>query len=213
MKITPLDLRQQQFTRTWRGYDPEEVDALLEAAAFELETLLKEQQNLQEQGATLEDELAEARAEESEIKQMLLAAHQVREDLVAQATKEAQLILKEARLRGDDFLRQCREKDRRITTKLTELERQYQTFRARLRGLLETHLQLLEESGRDLVAPERRDTPSSEDGNSLPAALAEKEKREPAARASREGRSAPAAETLEFPAAPAQALAAEPQRP
>ena len=43
MRITPHDIRHQQFTiRMFRGFDPHEVDTFLEAVADDYETLLKE---------------------------------------------------------------------------------------------------------------------------------------------------------------------------
>ena len=50
MRISPHDIRQQQFTvRMFRGFDPQEVDAFLEDVAEDYETLLKEVQSLREQ--------------------------------------------------------------------------------------------------------------------------------------------------------------------
>ena len=50
MRITPHDIRQQQFTvRMFRGFDPQEVDAFLEDVADDYESLLKENQLLKEQ--------------------------------------------------------------------------------------------------------------------------------------------------------------------
>ena len=43
MRITPMDIRQQQFTvRMFRGFDAQEVDTFLEDLADDYETLLKE---------------------------------------------------------------------------------------------------------------------------------------------------------------------------
>src|SRR5688572_2881278 len=43
MRISPQDIRQQQFTvKMFRGFDPQEVDAFLEDVADDYETLLKE---------------------------------------------------------------------------------------------------------------------------------------------------------------------------
>ena len=56
MRLTPLDIRQQQFTvRMFRGLDPHEVDAFLEDVAEDYETLLKENALLKEQLAALEE--------------------------------------------------------------------------------------------------------------------------------------------------------------
>ena len=43
MRISPLDIRQQQFTVRWlRGFDIHEVDAFLDDVAEDYETVLKE---------------------------------------------------------------------------------------------------------------------------------------------------------------------------
>ena len=56
MRISPHDIRQQQFTvRMFRGFDSTEVDAFLEDVADDYETLLKESQLLREQLAAQEE--------------------------------------------------------------------------------------------------------------------------------------------------------------
>ena len=56
MRISPLDIRQQQFTVRWlRGFDVHEVDAFLDDVAEDYETVLKENAQLKEQVATFEE--------------------------------------------------------------------------------------------------------------------------------------------------------------
>ena len=54
MKITPLDIQQQKFKIRFRGFDPQEVDLFLEQMADGFESLLKENENLQEEIRRLE---------------------------------------------------------------------------------------------------------------------------------------------------------------
>jgi cell division initiation protein len=43
MRVTPMDIRQQQFTvKMFRGFDVQEVDTFLEDLAGDFEALLKE---------------------------------------------------------------------------------------------------------------------------------------------------------------------------
>jgi cell division initiation protein len=49
MKITPLDIQQQKFKIRFRGFDPQEVDLFLEQIADGFESLLKENEKLQEE--------------------------------------------------------------------------------------------------------------------------------------------------------------------
>ena len=56
MRISPLDIRQQQFTVKWfRGFDIHEVDAFLDDVAEDYETVLQENAQLKEQVATFEE--------------------------------------------------------------------------------------------------------------------------------------------------------------
>ena len=56
MRITPMDIRQQQFTvKMFRGFDTQEVDTFLEDLAADYEALLKENSLLKEQLQALED--------------------------------------------------------------------------------------------------------------------------------------------------------------
>ena len=49
MRITPHDIRQQQFTsKMLKGYDPQEVDAFLDDVAEDYESVLKETALLKE---------------------------------------------------------------------------------------------------------------------------------------------------------------------
>src|SRR2546430_502152 len=56
MRISPLDIRQQQFTvKMLRGFDKHEVDAFLDDVADDYEAVLRENALLKEQLATLEE--------------------------------------------------------------------------------------------------------------------------------------------------------------
>ena len=46
MKITPLDIQQQQFKTKFRGFDVREVDTFLEQMADAFEAMLRENEGL-----------------------------------------------------------------------------------------------------------------------------------------------------------------------
>ena len=48
MKISPMEIRQQEFTKKMRGYDPDEVQNFLESLAEEFEKLNSENESLKE---------------------------------------------------------------------------------------------------------------------------------------------------------------------
>jgi cell division initiation protein len=57
MKLTPLDIRKQEFKRIMRGYDPVEVVTFLEMVASDLEEALKLQKESRERIIELETQL------------------------------------------------------------------------------------------------------------------------------------------------------------
>jgi cell division initiation protein len=104
MNVSPLDLRQQRFRTSFRGFDKVEVTSLLSAAADDYEHALKETDKLKQEVARLEGMLKEQREQEASLKAMLLTATKLGEDIKMTAEEEAKRILREAHSRSDMLL-------------------------------------------------------------------------------------------------------------
>jgi len=104
MNVSPLDLRQQRFRTSFRGFDKVEVTSLLSAAADDYEHALKETDKLKQEVARLEGMLKEQREQEASLKAMLLTAQKLGEDIKMTAEEEAKRILREAHGRSDLLL-------------------------------------------------------------------------------------------------------------
>ena len=104
MNVSPLDLRQQRFRTSFRGFDKIEVTSLLSAAADDYEHALKETDKLKQEVARLEGMLKEQREQEASLKAMLLTAQKLGEDIKTTAEEEAKRILREAHGRSDLLL-------------------------------------------------------------------------------------------------------------
>jgi cell division initiation protein len=96
MKLTPIDIVQQSFARRWRGVDRREVSAFLELVAGQFEELIKENRSLRDEMRLMERELATFHEREVALKETMITAQRVTEDLREQAKKEAELIVGEA---------------------------------------------------------------------------------------------------------------------
>ena len=77
MKLTPLDVRKQQFKKLMRGYDPVEVDTFLEMVAVDMEELLRLQRDARDRTVELETQLKDYRQIEKPLQQTLLQAQEV----------------------------------------------------------------------------------------------------------------------------------------
>ena len=100
MRITPLDIRQKEFRTSFRGYNTKEVQDFLLELATDLEDAFNEFNFLKEEKEQYLAELRNFREFDQKLKDTLLAAQSFKDDLRANAEKEADLILKDARLQA-----------------------------------------------------------------------------------------------------------------
>jgi cell division initiation protein len=104
MNVSPLDLRQQKFSRALRGFDPIEVTSFMMAVAEDYEQALRETDRLRTDLTRMEAVLNEHREHERSLKSTLMAAQKLADDIKAHADEEAQRIVREAQSRSDLLL-------------------------------------------------------------------------------------------------------------
>jgi cell division initiation protein len=139
MRVAPLDLRQQRFRTVMRGFDKTEVVALLTEAADDFEHALRENDRLRQDLSRVEALLTEHREREANLRNTLLTAQRLADEIKEAAQNEAKLIVKEAQGRADLLLQKGQ-------VRLEEVERDINELRLRRRGVessLEASIQAL----------------------------------------------------------------------
>src|SRR5881394_3772397 len=107
MNLTPLDIQRQTFSRALKGYNTYEIRAYLQLIAEEIERQLRDVDRLSRENAMLREELDEHSQRERILKDTLLSAQKVSEDVKANARKEAELIVKDAELLAERVVAQA----------------------------------------------------------------------------------------------------------
>lgn len=144
MKISPLDIRQQQFKgKLLGGLDPEDVDAFLQLVAEAMEELVRENTDLKEQARRGATEADEMKQRESNLRETMLAAQKVIEEMKANSEKEARLIISEAELKGERLLADAENRLTQLNDQIQELRREKVQFETALKSLLDTHYKML----------------------------------------------------------------------
>ncbi len=139
MNITPLDIQQQQFkVKTFRGLDPDDVDAFLQNVAGEMEGLLRENGQLKEHQARQNREMLDLAEKERELRDMLLSAQRVIEEMKSNARKEAELIISEAELKGERIVSDAERQLGDLKARIEEVRRQKIQFEMSFKGLLDS---------------------------------------------------------------------------
>jgi cell division initiation protein len=144
MKITPIDISSHHFGKRMRGFDEEEVRSFLNLVSSEFERIVIENNALKEELAQIRTAVADYKERERILKETLLTAQKVAEDLKEGARKEADLILKEADLRGTQLLDQASRKASQIEGVIQNLRLERDAFEQRIRTAVEQHLRILD---------------------------------------------------------------------
>ncbi len=106
VSVTPIDLRQPHFRSRLNGFDKAEVAAFLIAIADDYEHTLREVDYLRQELATMEPILKEHREGEKTLRNTLLTAQRLSDDMKEQAEREGQRIVHEAEDRAASLLEQ-----------------------------------------------------------------------------------------------------------
>lgn len=146
MRITPMDIRQQQFTvKMFRGFDTQEVDTFLEDLAADYEALLKENSLLKEQLQALEERTRGLEEREKVLQETLVTTQRLVEEMKDQARREASVIIREAEVQADRIIEASRTAEGNLQSEIIALKRTRRQLAEGLRSTVEMYQRLLDQ--------------------------------------------------------------------
>lgn len=157
MKLTPLDIQQQQFKIRFRGFDVREVDAFLEQLADEFESSQNENVSLQEKIDRLKLENEGYRQREETFKRAMLNSQKVLEQMKDNAQKSAELIIADAEVKAEKILNRAHNRLVQFHEDIAELKRQRIQIEIQVRSILENHTKLLDLGQEETEARDQED--------------------------------------------------------
>ncbi|UJF35150.1 DivIVA domain-containing protein [Paenibacillus hexagrammi] len=147
MPLTPLDIHNKEFSRSFRGYDEDSVNEFLDQVIKDYEALIRENKDLQNQTIALQERLDHFANIEETLSKTIIVAQEAADEVKNNAKKEAQLILKEAEKNADRIINESLGRSRKVALEIEELKKQASIYRTRFRTLLEAQLELLNTEG------------------------------------------------------------------
>ena len=156
MRITPLDVRKQDFKRSMRGFDADEVRAFLTTLADEYEAVLVDNKQLRERVLEQDEKLAEYRNLERTLRDTLMTAERVTQEARETAQKQGELLVGEARQKVERVLAEGRARLEDLRRESLALHREKETFLGRFRSLAEAQIQFVEAHRSDFKALDSR---------------------------------------------------------
>jgi cell division initiation protein len=143
MDLTPLDIQKQIFSKSFKGYNLDEVRAYLHLIAEEIERLVRDVDRLARENAMLREDLDDHSQRERILKDTLLSAQKVSEDVRATARKEAELIVKDAELLSERLISQAMTRVADLERSIQDLKVQRKATRNKVQGTIDIVQQML----------------------------------------------------------------------
>ena len=144
MGITPLVVRQKEFTTRFRGFDVQEVDYFLEEVAKEFDHLNHTIQSLHEENHRLNLENQGYRKRENSMKNAMIQSQKVLDQMKENAKKSSQVIIANAEVEAEKMLNRAHKRLSQLHSDIIELKRQRIQLEMQISAVLESHSKMLE---------------------------------------------------------------------
>lgn len=139
-----MDIQRHAFGVRFRGFDREEVRTFLNLLSEEVAVLQRERDDQRKQIKSLSGQLDEHKEREATLRNTLLTAQRVSEEIKENARKEAQVVLKQAEIQGDRLLELAQSRAHEVERSILDLHSQREVLRSDVRAVITQLSRVLE---------------------------------------------------------------------
>ena len=144
-RLTPQDIKDREFKQSPLGYSKDQVNDFLEEIAVELETLIRESNELHMENKEVRLELTTYKNVEDSLKETLLLAQKTAQETLKNAQNEADIIIRKANTEKEALLFAVNQDISQIQNELRKLQSQRDLILIKLKNSLRSNLEVLEE--------------------------------------------------------------------
>ena len=145
--ITPVDIQNKDFTKKFKGYDPDEVDDFLDAVIKDYGALLKENQSLKNKIGMLTKTVENYKSIEDSMTRSVEMAKQTAKDMKDNASAEAQMIINNAKLDASRLAKQIDDEHIKRHQEMLRVKSETDMFKARVKSMCEGLVKMLDDIG------------------------------------------------------------------
>ncbi len=149
MRMTALDVQNHTFPRRFSGYDVDEVEQFRASLVEDWAELTAEADGLRRRVAELEARIREISSQEDTLRDALVTAQGLSDDLRRTAEQEAQMRVGAAEIQAEKILAAAHRQTSRLAHDVRELRALRTRVASSVRATIETHLALLEGFSQD----------------------------------------------------------------
>lgn len=145
MMITPLDIQNKEFKRSFRGYKESEVDQFLDDIMEDYERLYRENVELKDKILMLNEQLEQYNNLEETLKETLVVAQGTADEVIGAARQKAEIIIEDAERTSKKIIDEANEEVRNIRKEYDYLIKEIFIFKTRYKSFIEAQLITLDE--------------------------------------------------------------------
>lgn len=143
--LTPVDIENKEFAKAFRGYDVYEVEEFMKALVADYEKLYRENGELKEKNAMLNEAIGNYKGMEETMQNAILVAQRTAEDIKQNAYERSETIVKDAERRAAETVNTANHAISGLEKTYLGMQREMSGFKAKMSALLSTYMQLLNE--------------------------------------------------------------------
>ncbi|PAU95260.1 hypothetical protein CK503_03420 [Aliifodinibius salipaludis] len=161
MKLTALEIKQQEFDKSLRGYDKDEVQAFLNLMSNEWEHMVAKNRELEKRIDELEEKLKHYERVEEALHETLQTAKESAEQKLTGARKDARNKIEKAEMEAESIVREATQQRQQVRQSIIRLLDRRKEIIGGIRSYLEMAQESLEQFSKDEAA--LFDLPAEED--------------------------------------------------
>ena len=158
--LTPMDIHNKEFNRSFRGYKEDEVDQFLDNVVDDFEKLYKDNIELKDRLNGLAEQINQFRTMEKTLKETLVTAQKTADEVIAVAQKKSELIIQEAEEKARHIREDAEKSVIEANREQFEIKKQIRILKSKIRSLLEAQLEQIEQISEDAAATKDQPTKS-----------------------------------------------------
>lgn len=152
MKLTALEIKQQEFEKSLRGYDKDEVQAFLNLVSNEWEHLVAKNRELEKRIDELEEKLKHYERVEEALHETLQTAKESAEQKLTGARKDARNKIEKAEMEAESIIREATQQRQQVRQSIIRLLDRRKEIIGGIRSYLELAQESLEQFSKDEAA-------------------------------------------------------------
>ncbi len=152
MKLTALEIKQQEFEKSLRGYDKDEVKAFLNLMSNEWEHLVAKNRELEKRIGELEEKLKHYERVEEALHETLQTAKESAEQKLSGAKKDARNKIEKAEMEAESIIREATQQRQQVRQSIIRLLDRRKEIIGGIRSYLEMAQESLEQFSKDEAA-------------------------------------------------------------